>query len=225
MAALAGDTSHAVPVAGTHASAAQASIRLHLGIGLAALALVAGFIIAPTGPAEASTARPQQVGPAQAFTVDANVAVVPVSRDDVSATDGVQALAANATNADWAKMVLMYGGWPQSENNVTVMLRWMRQENGPRSWWLRNNPLNNGYGSGGGGGLGSYPSLVSAAEYAAANLHRGYPAIVAGLASSASPDVTAKAIWASPWSSSHYANGTHWSSAPVEIVKAPASAW
>jgi hypothetical protein len=137
----------------------------------------------------------------------------------------VQTLASNGTNEDWAKLVLMFGGWPQTDANVTVMLRWMRQENGPPDWWNRNNPLNNGYGSGGGAGLGSYPDLVTAAQYAAANLQRGYPDIVAGLAAGTSADVTAQAIWASPWASSHYGNGSHWSTTPVEIVQAPASAW
>jgi len=137
----------------------------------------------------------------------------------------VQTLANNGTNADWAKLVLMNGGWPQTEQNVTVLLRWMRQENGPPDWWNRNNPLNNGYGSGGGAGLGSYSTLQDAAQYAAMNLQRGYPGIVAGLEAGTSADATAQAIWASPWATSHYANGAHWSTAPVPIVKAPASAW
>jgi hypothetical protein len=119
----------------------------------------------------------------------------------------------------------MFGGWPQTDANVTLMLRWMRQENGPPDWWNRNNPLNNGYGSGGGAGLGSYPDLVTAAQYCAKNLQRGYPGIVAGLQAGTSADTTAAAIWASPWATSHYGNGTHWSTRPVEIVQAPASAW
>jgi len=53
----------------------------------------------------------------------------------------------------------------------------------------------------------------------------GYPDIVAGLQAGTSADTTAAAIWASPWASSHYGNGTHWSTRPVEIVQAPASAW
>jgi hypothetical protein len=153
------------------------------------------------------------------------VAAQAVVRDGVSATDGVKTLTNNGTNADWAKLVLMFGGWPQTEQNVTVMLRWMRQENGPPDWWNRNNPLNNGYGSGGGAGLGSYANLTDAARYAAENLQRGYPGIVAGLAAGTSAEATAQAIWASPWASSHYGNGTHWSTRPVEVVTAPASAW
>ncbi|WP_426518439.1 hypothetical protein ACPPVQ_02865 [Diaminobutyricibacter sp. McL0618] len=201
------------------------AVHHRIGVGVTALALVAGLSIAPTGPAQAATLPSTSHGPVQVYYVDAHVAAPPVKRDDSSATDGVQTLTTNATNADWAKLVMMFGGWPQSDNNVTVMLRWMRQENGPPDWWNRNNPLNNGYGSGGGAGLGSYPDLVTAAKYAAQNLQRGYPDIVAGFAASASPDVTAAAIWASPWSSSHYANGAHWSTSPVDVVQAPASAW
>jgi hypothetical protein len=212
------------PVAVSKAIVTRA-IHHRIGVGVTALALVAGLSISPTGPAQAATVPSSSGGPVQVFFVDAHVAAPPVKRDEISATDGVQTLTTNATNADWAKLVMMFGGWPQSDNNVTVMLRWMRQENGPQDWWNRNNPLNNGYGSGGGAGLGSYPDLVTAAKYAAQNLQRGYPGIVAGFASSASPDVTAAAIWASPWSTSHYANGSHWSTRPVDIVQAPASAW
>jgi hypothetical protein len=207
------------------------SIVDRVGVGVTALALVAGLSISPAGPAQASPAQTlataqQQPRPAgQIYVVDANVVAPPIVRDGMAATDGVQTLTSNGTNADWAKLVLMDGGWPTTDQNITVLLRWMRQENGPPDWWNRNNPLNNGFGSGGGAGLGSYGTLQDAAQYAAANLHRGYPGITAALASSASAEVTAQAIWASPWATSHYANGAHWSTAPVQIVKAPASAW
>jgi len=205
------------------------AIHHRIAIVATVLALVAGISIAPSSPAEAASASGyhvvKQQGEIHAFTVDSDIVAPAVKRDAFSATDGVQTLTSGGTNEDWAKLVLMFGGWPQSDANVTVMMRWMRQENGPPDWWNRNNPLNNGYGSGGGAGLGSYPDLETAAQYAAENLQRGYPAIVAGLAAGTSADVTAQAIWASPWSSSHYANGSHWSTAPVEVVKAPASAW
>jgi hypothetical protein len=205
------------------------SFQHRVAVGITALALVAGLSIAPTDPAQATSATAPVLAPAkrpaQVLVVDEDVVAPVITRDAVSATDGVQTLSNNATNADWAKLVLMDGGWPQTEANVTVLLRWMRQENGPPDWWNRNNPLNNGYGSGGGAGLGSYPDLQAAASYAAANLTRGYAGIVAGLAAGDSADATARAIWASPWATSHYANGAHWSTAPVPIVKAPASAW
>lgn len=212
----------------------QLAIQHRIGVGVTALALIAGISIAPaqapaaaasTVAASAAVGASEQRGHVHEFTVDSDIVAPAITRDAFSATDGVQTLASNGTNEDWAKLVLMFGGWPQTDANVTVMLRWMRQENGPPDWWNRNNPLNNGYGSGGGAGLGSYPDLVTAAQYAAGNLQRGYPDIVAGLAAGTSADVTAQAIWASPWASSHYGNGSHWSTAPVEIVQAPASAW
>lgn len=216
-------------------------IRLPLhqraGVALAVIALVCGFSIVPTDSALAATLRvapdttlaPGETAPEhlveQGLFTDATLAAPVVARDSLGATDSIQGLARIGTNESWAQLVLMFGGWPQTEANVTVMLRWMRQENGPPDWWNRNNPLNNGYGSGGGSGLGSYTDLVSAAEYCAKNLQRGYPGIVAGFQAGTSAEATATAIWASPWATSHYANGAHWSTRPVEIVQAPASAW
>lgn len=158
---------------------------------------------------------------------EAALAPVPTVRGDYSATPGIATLVAGGTNHDWAKLVLLSGGWPMTDENVTVLLRWMRQENGADNWWNRNNPLNNGYGSGGGGGTGSYANLVIAAQKAAENLGRGrgYVHIVAALAASSPTDVTEAAIWASPWASGHYANGGHWHYSEVPIVKAPAEAW
>lgn len=205
-----------------------------MGVSLAVIALVCGFSIVPTDAAlaatlltaPATTLAPGEPAPVeQHLFVDATIAAPVVSRESLGATDSIQGLARVGTNESWAKLVLMFGGWPQTEANVTVMLRWMRQENGPPDWWNRNNPLNNGFGSGGGSGLGSYSDLVSAAEYCAKNLQRGYPGIVAGLQAGGSADATAAAIWASPWATSHYANGAHWSTRPVEIVQAPPSAW
>ena len=217
-------------------------VHHRLAVALSVIALVTGFSIVPTDAALAAslvvapTASTGGAGgsgptasassqPEQRIDVDATIGAPIVSRDEIAATDSVQTLSSNGTNRDWAKLVLIFGGWPQTDANITVMMRWMRQENGPPDWWLRNNPLNNGYGSGGGSGLGSYPDLVTAAKYCAENLQRGYPDIVAGLASSASPDVTAQAIWASPWASSHYGYGTRWSTTPVQVVQAPPGAW
>ena len=131
------------------------------------------------------------------------------------------------TNHDWAKLVMLLAGWPQTESNITVFTRWMRQENGPDDWWNRNNPLNNGWGSGGGGGLGSYDTLITAAENAAEALHQnaGYAEIAAGFAASAPTEVIEAAIWASPWATGHYANGGHWSYTPVPVIQAPPEAW
>jgi hypothetical protein len=163
----------------------------------------------------------------QTLVAVSHVATPEVTRDTFQITPGRTTFINGGTNSDWAKLVLLSGGWPVTDNNVTVITRWMRQENYIDSWWNRNNPLNNGWGSGGGGGLGSYPSLVVAAENAAEalNTHPGYASIRAAFAASAPTDVTESAIWASPWASGHYANGAHWHYTPVPVVKAPPGAW
>lgn len=196
------------------------------------LGTTAGLALAPSAPvpdpAFASVAGAVEESADDVQTVEVHdAAVVPgaVAESYVAST-GTQTLVAGGTNLDWAKLVLIEGGWPVTEENVTFMMRWMRQENGADNWWNRNNPLNNGQGSGGGSGLGSYPDLVVAAYYAAENLHSGrYPAVDAALARGDSADATAQAIWASPWAGSHYGYGTHWSSRPYDVIEAPASAW
>lgn len=184
--------------------------------------------IAPPPPAKAVSRLDAYVqSHAQKLTIASGSSIDAVDRGGYTATAGIETLANHGTNYDWATMVLMIGKWPQSKNNITVLTRWMRQENGPNNWWNRNNPLNNGWGSGGNAGTGSYPDLEVAAQNAAAALHKnpGYAAIIAALAKSAPTSTTEHAIWASPWSTSHYANGTHWSSVPVPVFNAPASAW
>ena len=201
---------------------------LAVGASLGALSLIAVFAIAPpTTPDAAGQLAMYIAAHPQALSVSERVSVGGVSRDGYSSTAGVESLASRGTNYDWAKMVLLSGGWPQSEANVTVMVRWMRQENGTDSWWNRNNPMNNGYGSGGGGGLGSYDNLVTAAQKAAENLHRNpsFSTIVAAFAVSAPTNITEQAIWASPWASSHYGNGSRWHTTPVPEVTAPATDW
>jgi len=150
-----------------------------------------------------------------------------VTRDGFSATPGIATYVAGGTNHDWAKLVMLFAGFPVTDSNVTVFTRSMSQENGSDDWFDRNNPLNNGWGSGGGGGLGSYDDLVLAAENAADALHSvgGYGAIVDAFAASAPSEVIEAAIWASPWASGHYANGKHWSYAPVPVVSAPEGTW
>lgn len=131
-----------------------------------------------------------------------------------------------STNYDWARLVLRDGGWPTSTNNVTVLTQWMGSENPPSNWWRGNdNPLDNGLGSGGGAGLGSYPNLHTAAYYVALNLTEGttdYGQIVTDLKASAAPGTTAAAIWDSPWAASHYGYGSAWYSATAPTVKTPA---
>lgn len=204
--------------------------RKHLPVGatVAVFALVAVSSLAPprwSTPAEDFQAYIE--ANAQTLRVPATATASFVVRDEYSATPGIATLAAGGTNYDWATLVLLLAGLPTSENNITVFTRWMRQENYVDSWWNRNNPLNNGWGSGGGGGLGSYNNLVIAAENAAEALRTngGYSGIVAAFAASSPTEVTEAAIWASPWASGHYNNGKHWAYFPVPVIKADASAW
>ncbi|HEY0259051.1 MAG TPA: hypothetical protein VGC18_04300, partial [Lacisediminihabitans sp.] len=190
----------------------RTSRRLAAGAAAGSLALLATFALAPPMPTGRITLVDSSTGRAQTLTASEKVAAAETNRDGYSATPGMVTLAASGTNYDWAKLVLQSAGWPLSDSNVTVLVRWMRQENGTSSWWNRNNPLNNGWGSGGGGGTGTYPNLVVAAQMAAENLHRNsvFRAIAAAFAASAPTEVIEQAIWASPWASSHYANGAHW---------------
>lgn len=202
--------------------------RLAVGASLGVLSLIAVFAIAPPATPDAAGQLAIYIAAhPQSLSVSKRISLEDRTRDGYSATAGVESLAMSGTNYAWAKMVLLSGGWPQSEANVTVMVRWMRQENGTNSWWNRNNPMNNGYGSGGGGGLGSYDNLVTAAQKAAENLQRNpsFSTIVAAFAVSAPTNITEQAIWASPWASSHYGNGSSWHTSPVPQVTAPASAW
>jgi hypothetical protein len=205
-------------------------VRRSLGIFsvTAVFALLATLALAPPPAATAPTAAGGiPAGDAQTLKVAPDVAAESVSHESYVATTGAQSLIAGGTNEDWAKLVLVFGDFPLTTENINVMLRWMRQENGTDNWWNRNNPLNNGYGSGGGSGLGSYDSLVTAAQYCADGLRHFsfYDGIEAGLDAGDDADATARAIWASPWAGSHYANGSHWSTRPVDIVEAPSSAW
>ncbi|MFF2372220.1 hypothetical protein [Agromyces sp. NPDC058110] len=194
---------------------------------LAVMGIVATLSLVPAAPMETALAGGgDTVDGAQTIEVADGVEAQKVSHESYTAATGPQTLVAGGTNVDWAKLVLIDGDWPVTEENITFMMRWTRQENGADNWWNRNNPLNNGQGSGGGSGLGSYVDLVEAAYYAAENLKSGrYPEVDAALQRGDSADATAQAIWASPWASSHYGYGTHWSSRPYEVIEAPAEAW
>lgn len=199
---------------------------LTTGAGVVVLLLVATALAPTPGPTRAEELRNLREN-AQSLTVASSVVIAPVARDSFAATPGIATYVNGGTNHDWAKLVLLLGGFPITETNVTVFTRWMRQENGVNDWWNRNNPLNNGWGSGGGGGLGSYANLQIAAENAAEALHGnpGYSGIVAAFMASSPTEVTEQAIWASPWASGHYANGSHWSYAPVPAIKSPEGTW
>ena len=136
------------------------------------MAVCVGLLAAGATPPSAEEELEQFVtANAQSFVVRASVDAPEVMRDDFGATPGYETFIAGGTNHDWAKLVLLMGEFPLTDSNVTVVTRWMRQENYVDAWWTRNNPLNNGWGSGGGGGTGTYVHLVDAAENAAEALH------------------------------------------------------
>ncbi|MFC5503491.1 hypothetical protein ACFPJ4_14675 [Lysinimonas soli] len=198
--------------------------RVVIGAAITAFSLAAVLAVAP--PKQPDQLQAYMSMHAQKLSVSVTAEPTAVARDDYTATAGIESLVQSGTNYDWAKLVLLDGGFPITEGNVTVMTRWMRQENGAQDWWNRNNPLNNGLGSGGGGGTGTYPNLQVAAQYLAMNLRRPmFSSIAAQLEASTSTTATESAIWASGWATSHYANGAHWHYTPVDVVKAPASAW
>ncbi|GAB2454434.1 hypothetical protein HD599_002962 [Conyzicola lurida] len=192
------------------------------------LTLCAGPVLAfPPAPPVAARVQAFVAENAQSVTVPADAAAPTVARDSFSSTPGYASLAAGGTNYDWAKLVLLYADLPLTDENVTVFVRWMRQENGTDDWWNRNNPLNNGWGSGGAGGTGTYDNLDLAAQNAAEAFYEipGYAGFVAAFAASSPTAVTESAIWASPWATGHYANGAHWSQAVVPTVKSPDGTW
>jgi len=165
---------------------------------------------------------------AQTVSSIASPNLVPVvERHDFGATPGYETFIRGGTNHDWAKLVLLMGGFPMTDGNVTVVTRWMRQENFVDTWYNRNNPLNNGWGSGGGGGTGRYVDLVDAAANAAEALNTlgRYSEIVATLQTSAPTEQIERAIWFSGWATGMYKNGQHWAYNDVPVVTAPPSAW
>ena len=70
-------------------------------------------------------------------------------------------------------------------------------------------------------------NLVEAARWCADAIktNPGYAGILDGFANARPAAQIESAIWASSWASGHYANGAHWHYTPVEVVKAPPSAW
>lgn len=203
----------------------------YLGAGLIALTLPGLFAIAPLlnpQPSASMELDAYIAANAQGFELPTAAATAtgttaaPLGRDGYGATPGAETFIAGGTNHDWAKLVLLYGGWPITENNTTVILRWMRQENYVDNWWNRNNPLNLGAG-----GYAAHATLAASAQQVAKTLSTGsgYREIVASFAASAPTEVTEHAIWYSPWATGHYNDGAHWHYTPVEVVQAPASAW
>lgn len=204
--------------------------RRALGAAAGSIILIGSLVMAPLAapPSIAEQQAEYADEHAQDFAVNSSPAAsavasaAPPARDAFGATPGPETFIAGGTNHDWARLVLVYAGWPVTDSNVTVITRWMRQENGAEDWYRRNNPLNIGMG-----GFASYASLDESAKVVARALstNGGYAQIAAGFAASADPATIEYAIWASPWAGGHYAWGGHWHYSPVEVVSAPPSAW
>jgi len=202
-----------------------------LACGGAVLLLVAGAVVPIPAVASAPRAYGMPVtGGEQAVDVTARAEPAAVAHagfaSEKSPEQQKAALVAAHDNYAWAKLVLWYGGWPITDASVTVIVRWMRQENGVDSWWNRNNPLNNGWGVG--SYMDSNPNLDVAAYNVAEAIQTlgGYASIRDAFASgSASTDEIWYGIWTSSWASGHYEGGTHYSTAPVPSVVAPAENW
>jgi hypothetical protein len=100
----------------------------------------------------------------------------------------------------------------------------MECENAPQTWWGtagNNNPLNNGQGSGGGAGLGSYGSLDDAAFLVADLLMKnapffGWNRIKDALLSNAPTSKLSEAVVYSHWAESHY--GVKDAGAPLQHI-------
>jgi hypothetical protein len=211
------------PIGPQHRARIFAISAATVAFGLSAVLAIAP----PAPPTHAQQLQAYLDAHGQSLTVSSVAAATSTARDDYSATPGIQTLATSGTNYDWAKLVMLFAGWPASDNNVTVFTRWMRQENGADDWWNRNNPLNNGWGTQGGTFMSGYATLVDAARECADALHTnpGYAGIVAGFAADAPAATTESAIWNSPWATGHYNYGGNWHYTPVAVVKAPAGAW
>jgi hypothetical protein len=204
--------------------------RVHaVAAAIVAFAFFAVLTVAPLAPASDAQDLQDYVNEhAQTVTVTADAeGAVLADRGDYDVSPGVETLKDEGTNYAWAKMVMLFGGWPMSDDNVTVFTRWMRQENGPPDWFNRNNPLNNGWGTQGGTFMSGYANLVDAARQCAdaLNTNPGYAGIRDGFAEGKPTEKIEAAIWASPWATGHYNNGDHWSYTEVQKVKAPKSAW
>ena len=201
---------------------------------LGATALIGAIAIVPVQGLSAPhpTTSPASTG-GQAFALASITTAAEIAERDALASDlsparQITALIASRDQAAWARLVLYYGGWEITDAKVAAITQWMRAENYPESWWLRNNPLNNGWYTSTGSYLGSYASLDEAAYYAADSIrNRGlYPGIAAALGDSGSSASTvASAIISSGWATGYYGGGSHWHTSAVPSYAAPAGAW
>lgn len=125
-----------------------------------------------------------------------------------------------STNADWATLVLSYIGAPTTNNNVQNMLVWMAAEEPSSNWWNRNNPLNTGFGTGGGSGLGSAADLTQGAQDTASTINQSNMSTIKSALLNDVPLAQFEgALQLSPWAGSHYSNG--FANPPIAIVDNP----
>jgi hypothetical protein len=137
------------------------------------------------------------------------------------------------TNQGFADLVLEDLGDIPSAIDVNNILQWMEHENSPSTWTGTagaNNPLNNGLGSGGGAGLGSYPDLTTAAQEVAGELSgakgsglTGGAAVISDLKSNAPTAQFATDIENTNWAGGHYGHAA-WGGGPIGVTTAAQSA-
>jgi hypothetical protein len=116
--------SAAAPISGAHRG-----IRRWLALfsTAAVFGLLGTLAVAPKPSAVTETlAVDSLAGDPQSVSVAPDASAPAVEHESYVATTGAQTLVAGGTNEDWAKLVLIDGGFPLTEANVTVMLRWMR---------------------------------------------------------------------------------------------------
>ena len=213
----------ASPVSGARTSPARLARRLApLAASVAVLALGLTFALAPQPEAvTAPTAATDTLtGDTQTVSVAADVAAPAVSHESYATTTGPETLVASGTNEDWAKLVLIdgrlagHGGERHRHDALDAAGERRRQLVEPQQpaeqragFGRRERPRQ----------LRTRSSARPSTAPAACAVLAATPPIDAALARGDAADATAQAIWASPWASSHYGNGTHWSSRPAEI--------
>lgn len=118
----------------------------------------------------------------------------------------------------WAVELLQALGAPVTASNITFIYQWEASEGGGGQY----NPLNQGVVPGNssltdsgnqyGGGAANYVSWNAGIQGAVDYLHMSnYKAVLAGIMAGNGQQAM-KALWASPWASSHYGYGANWSS-------------
>lgn len=119
----------------------------------------------------------------------------------------------------WARQFLQALGVPVTASNVTFVYQWEKSEGGGGKY----NPLNQGPVPGNssltstgqqyGGGAADFVSWAAGIQGAVDYLHMSNYTQVFNALKAGDGYAAMKALWASPWASSHYGYGSGWSSA------------